>query len=360
MCSSTPSNNNHMTDGWGLQPPTMPPAGWYPDPYDPSGQRYWNGREWDMSTPVRGSYGHHGGDEYPDVGDWLDRSFRIAYRRWRAVAMISLLTTPILTIAGIIAIDRLADGLVISEDRVDGWTNDRLAVAVPLLFVAILFSAIGGIALTSLMLRAVDDDQRETRTFASEFRAARRALWAGVTTLPRAVGWALVAVAAALLGVLVLILVVAALGDLTILVILVLFPLMVWLALRWAFVVTAIVDGPGNPFSRSTTVVRGRWWSTLGRLLLIGIVMWLVSVVIQSIGGLISGQGANPFGGGGAEFQFGDDGSFETIVLDDELAFDAWTIAVGIVVSMVGTVLASSVSAAAMAILYRTRQHHPT
>jgi hypothetical protein len=30
----------------GMPPPAGPPAGWYTDPYDPSGQRWWDGQKW--------------------------------------------------------------------------------------------------------------------------------------------------------------------------------------------------------------------------------------------------------------------------------------------------------------------------
>src|SRR6056297_1763275 len=103
-----------MPDPTGFDPPSGPPAGWYPDPYNPAQQRYWDGREWDLSTPAFG-FAPADSDELPDVGEWLDVSFRSAYRRWRAVALIGLVTAPITTVASYLAIDRLASGLVITD-----------------------------------------------------------------------------------------------------------------------------------------------------------------------------------------------------------------------------------------------------
>jgi hypothetical protein len=343
-----------MGEFGGFDPPSGPPAGWYPDPYDPRAQRYWDGRQWDLSSPVHGARSLSGSGDYPDVGEWLDRGFRSAYRRWRAAAIVALLTAPVTTVAGYYALDRFASGVVITEDSIEGWTNDRIGPAVALSLVAILASAIGGLALTWLMLRSVDDDTPERPTLSTELVAAGRALLAAITALPRAVGWFLLlagAVAAATLTVVVLAVLA---GPLALLALLAILPFGVWLAVKWAFVALAIMDRRGNPFPRSSATSTGRWWSTLGRLLLLGIVMWLISLVIQLLGTLVAGGGFSAFGGG-LTIEVDSNGHFDPIVLDDAIQFSAWTLTVAAIVSSLGAVAASSVSAAAMALLYRTR-----
>jgi hypothetical protein len=346
-----------MTDPGGFGPPSGPPAGWYPDPYDPSAQRYWDGRQWDLTNPAIGP-GAASGDAFPDIGDWLDRSFRTAFRRWRATSVIAVLTTPLTTVASYVAINRLSRGIVITDDGVEGWTNDRLAPAIVLLVVAALASAIGGLALTRLMLDAVDGDEPDETTTRSEIAVAGRALLVGLAVLPRAIGWLLVLLGAVVIVALLLAVIGAVAGPLVVLVLVVLAPIGIWLAIKWAFVIVALVDAPGEPFARSGRTSRGRWWSTLGRLLLLGVIVWLVSLIIQVIGSVASGGGLSGFGGG-TTVEVDQDGSFDPIYLDDELGVGVWVIGVATVVAVVGTVVASSVTTVAISLLYRTRNPRP-
>jgi hypothetical protein len=147
-------------------------------------------------------------------------------------------------------------------------------------------------------------------------------------------------------------------GALLLLAVLALIPVAIFLAIRWAFVATAIIDGPGNPFTRSSTVSRGRWWPTLGRLLLLGIILWLISLAIQILATVLGGGGFGGFGGG-TTFEVNSDGTFDTIVLDDELSITPWGTVVGILTSVLGSVFVTSVGAAATAVLYRTRNARP-
>ncbi|MCB0965439.1 MAG: DUF2510 domain-containing protein [Ilumatobacter sp.] len=342
-----------MPDLSGFEPPSGPPAGWYPDPYNPAQQRYWDGRAWDLSTPVVG-FAPGDTDAYPDVGDWLDVSFRSAYRRWAASALIAVVTAPITSVASYVAIDRLASGLVITDDGVDGWTSGRLPGVILLFVLGSLASAIGGLGLTRLMLDTVDGE--EPGSITSELAAGARALGRGLAALPRAIGWFALLMAAFVAAGLILVVIGALIPVLGVLIILAAIPVFVWLGITWSFAVVAVVDGPGNPFTRSAETVRGRWWSTFGRLLLLGIIMWLVSLIIQTVGTVVSGGGFGSFGsGGGTTIEIDSNGNFDPIVLDDELDFGAWFITVSAVTSVLGTILASSVTAAALSVLYRTR-----
>ena len=48
-------------------PPLVPPAGWYPDPSNPSGQRYWDGAQWTEHAAVPIAEGALMADNAPTV-----------------------------------------------------------------------------------------------------------------------------------------------------------------------------------------------------------------------------------------------------------------------------------------------------
>ena len=66
------------------EPPALPPAGWYPDPTNPGGQRYWDGQRWTEQaaaapapTPPPGWYPDPRGGEqqrYWDGSAWTERT----------------------------------------------------------------------------------------------------------------------------------------------------------------------------------------------------------------------------------------------------------------------------------------------
>lgn len=343
-----------------LPPPSGPPAGWYTDPYDPTRQRYWDGRAWDLSTtPTYATpFGSGATDEFPDIGEWLDRGFRAAYRRWRAVLVLTVLTAPITSICTNVAIDRAADGVIISDDRIDGWTNDRLPLVIVLSTIAVVLSIVGGLAMYRLLLDTIDEDGAAPATFGDEARTALRSFGHGLAATPRAIGWSLLVVVALAAVIVSFALLAVGGGALVLLVVFALIPVVIFLAIRWAFVVVAIVDGPGNPFPRSSEVSRGRWWPTLGRLLLLGIILWLISLAIQILATVLGGDGLSGLGSG-PTFEFDSDGTFEPIVLDDELSITTWGTIVGVLTSILGSVLVTSVGAATTAVLYRSRNPRP-
>ena len=343
-----------MSEFGGFEPPTGPPAGWYPDPYGGPGQRYWDGREWDLSTPARaGADVDHASDEFPAIGDWLDRAFRVAYRRWKSLAILALITAPASTALSYLAIIRAFDGLVIEGDEVTGWTNDRIPAVTVMLLLAVVIGAIGSLAVSVLMLRAVDGDEISDGSVGQEWSAVVRTIGQTIRILPRAIGWFL-ALMAGIAGVGVGFAVVAVAAPAgAVLLAFAAIPLLVWLAIKWSFAGVAVIDRPGNPFTRSGKVCQGRWWRTFGRLLLIGIIVWLVSVIVQTPGSLATGGGFA--GWGGDTITIDDDGSIERFAFDEQFDVGTLEIVVASIVSIITTVLATSVMASAMSVLYRTR-----
>lgn len=336
-----------MTDG-GFDPPTGPPAGWYPDPYDPTRQRYWDGRVWDLSPPGTGA---RSADEYPDVGEWLDHSFRHAYRRWRAIIPLALITSFLPTLFGFLALDRLIEGLVIVDDEVEGWTDDRLPMVVTYFAVAAVLTIVGTLALSRLLLDTVDGETTGDST-SDELRSAGRSLASALRALPRAIGWSLLLVGGAALLALAGIVIGVAVPPLGIILLVVSIPFVCWLAIKWAFLLMALIDRRGEPFTRSSRVSTGRWWTTLGRLLLLGIIIWLISLVIQIVAAVVTGGDYAAFGTG-SDFQTSR--SSDPVVLDDEFDLGTTVIIISACASMIATVLTTSVVSAATALLYRTR-----
>lgn len=329
-----------------FDPPSLPAAGWYDDPHRAGAQRWWNGAIWEdaWSGIPEG--------ELPDIGGWLNDSFSNAFARWRAVTTVALITGLPGSILLTVGLGRLVEGVLITDDDVTGWSNDRLPLAITLLLVSAFLTALGVIAVTAMMLRTVDGDTAgETN---DEIRSGVAAITDAVRILPRAIGWLLVlmaAVMAVVAVIVVLFLVAAALGVIAVLV---LVPAAVYFGVGLAFVTQSIVDRPGQPFGRSIATSRGQWWAVFGRILLIGVITWLMSAVLQGVSAVASGGG---FGStfGQTQFEIDSDGSFTSVDLADVFSTSAWAIAVGAVVAVVLTVCVTSVSSAAFARLYRTR-----
>jgi hypothetical protein len=68
-------------------------------------------------------------------------------------------------------------------------------------------------------------------------------------------------------------------------------PIVIWILVGWALawaVVFVEEGGAGAAISRSWQLVRGSWWSTFGRLFLLGILTFVVSLAAQAIATLVS------------------------------------------------------------------------
>ncbi len=350
------------------EPPSQPPAGWYPDPHLPGSDRYWNGRAWEERwRPAGGAVvapaavAAHG---LPDIGQWLSRAFNRALERWRAATIVALVTSAIPMLLFLGAIAYLIDDVIITtEGDVVGWSNGRLPLAILLGLIALVLGLSGIFAMQALMLRAVDEADAVARGAAATIvedddTPATRALDAigtSVRTLPRAIGWFFL-FALGLIGVVVVFVIAAATAPLlAVLAAIAALPVVLYLVIRWSFTGVALVDGPGNPFARSAQVVRGRWWPIFGRLLLIVIITGVLGAAVNSSTSIASG--GDGFGNQ-TTIELDSSGDLtEDLALADLFPTTIWPIILTVIGQLLVNVI-SAVSLAGMSELYRTR--HPT
>ena len=334
-----------------FDPPSQPAAGWYPDPHVPGHERWWNGRDWEERwNPPLPSLDVHG---LPDIGSWLGRAFRRAWGRFPSAVIVAVVTNAIPAAILFLAARSLVDDVVITTDGdVLGWSGDRLPGAIAAACVAFALFVVGTLAMQALMLRTVDADTAGTgRTAGGHGRHAAGALRDAVRCLPRAVGWFLLLALGGLLIVIPMVVLAAISPLFIVLFVLAAIPSAVWLGIRWAFGVVAVVDGPGNPFRRSSEVVRGRWWAVFGRLLLLAVIMWAISFGINAVTSSIVDGGAF----GEVTFEVDQQGNLtDDLVLADLFPTGPWAITLGVVGGLLVNV-ASTVGLAGAAELFRTR-----
>lgn len=339
-----------------FDPPSLPAAGWYADPHVPGTERWWNGRDWEPEWRSVGA-GHLAHDDLPEIGAWLRRAIRRTLLRWRSLVAIAALTSAPASVLIAIAVSRLVDGVVVTQDEVIGWSPDRLPGAITLASVGVVLSALGTLATVQVTLRTVDEtpdpDRATAPSAGDELRSGVTAIGAAILALPRVVGWfTVLLLALAVIGVIVVAAVVFAL-PLGVLLLVAALPIGVYAAVRLAFLVQALVDRRGSPFGRSARVTDGRWWPTFGRLLLIGVIVWGVSAIVNTVASVLGTGRPGPFGRGGIEVTTTE--GIDRVDLTELVPVDPVSITVAIVAAVVLNVCAAGLSGAAMGELYRTR-----
>lgn len=339
-------------------PPSLPSAGWYPDPERPGSTRWWDGLAWGPpGDPSAGTT-----DVLPDIGDMISGGFRRAIRHWRAATAIGVVTAGAATAMVQLGLRIGFDGVVVDDGDVTGWSDDRVPALVALGAGSALLSAIGTLAIVWLMLGA-HDTERDHAGIANrldssgELHLAGRALVAGAAVLPRAIGWSLLGIAVVVAAIALVVVGGLALVPLGILLALALIPLAVFASVKVAFVLHAVVDRSGNPYGRSFGVSRGRFWGTLGRCLLVLVVTGAINYGISAVASIASGTAlSGPLDE--TDISIADDGGIERFDLS-ELAPSPWAIVVGSVAAVATTVLVTAVAISALSQLYRTRNPQP-
>lgn len=274
---------------------TLPPAGWYDDPEHTGYLRYWDGSIWtEHRSPVGGDTAAAAGPggRLSDIGSWLSRTFNDLWARKVPLLALGAILLACWAVAGFIG-TWAVDDLVYLDGEWDGVDGGRLGLAsIGLLLVA----------LASLIVYVAVVHQLYWARF-GEDHSAGASLSAAIAVTPRVIGWGLVFMGAAIVVVVALLVVTLIVPVVGVLLILAMIPLGIYLWVKLAFFLVAIVAPAAepNPFKGSARVSsHGRFWPVLGRLLLIGIISSVVGYVLS----LPLGAASDP-------------GSFDDIIVTD-------------------------------------------
>ncbi|MFJ1868815.1 glycerophosphoryl diester phosphodiesterase membrane domain-containing protein [Streptomyces sp. NPDC088097] len=313
--------------GWGT-PPGTPYAGAPTAPYAGS----------------QGPYGHPGGAGQwgrppaakPGViplrplglGEILDGAMATMRAHWRSVLPITLVVATVIQVIGVLLQKYVFADLSTTttsgaKPRLDDVVNDlgsTLAFEVATGFIQLLGTIVATAMLTMIFSRAV---LGHSSTVSAAWRDAR-------PQLPRLIGLTLImGVGAVLLGgVLMLPGILAGSTGLVILGIVIAFPLLIWLGIKFTLASAALMLEKctvRKAFGRSSKLVQGSWWRVFGISLLTGLIAGVVAAIItwpMTILGLIL------FGGGMNGLQSG-------------TAATAWGV---LVLSGVGVIIAQTVT----------------
>ena len=298
----------------------------------------------------------------------MSGAFRRVLGHWRALSLLAVLGGVLPGVLSLLAVDRLSDGVRIADDEVIGWTDSRVPGVVALFAASFVAAWLGHLAITWLMLRAYDEEvvgdaaptaHSTGRSTGDEVRATVQAVAGAAAALPRAIGWGLLAVVAAMAVMVLTVVLTVFVLPLGIMLIIGLLPFGVWIGVKLAFAIHAVVDASGNPYVRSWVVSQERFWPVLGRVLLLAVVAGAINYGGGLIGTIASGGGAF---GSGTTFQIESDatGASTDVDFDDVVEVDALTVVVTALTSMVTTVFATSMVLAGCSEVYRTRNRRST
>jgi hypothetical protein len=346
------------------QPPALPPPGWYPDPERVGSLRWWTGSEWALSSASFTAPT----DQLPETGSMLSGAFRRVLRHWRALSVLALLGGVLPGVLSLIALDQLSEGVRLVDDDVIGWTDSRVPGVIALFVASLVAGWLGHLAITSLMLRAYDEEvdhdaanpaRPTARSTGDEVRAAGQAIAGAAAALPRAIGWGLLGALGAVTIIVTVVVMTVFVLPIGIMLIIGLLPFGVWIGAKLAFAIQAVVDASGNPYARSWVVSQERFWPVLGRVLLLAVVAGAINYGSGLVGTIASGGNAL---GSGTTFEIESDATAAStdVDFDDIVDVDAVTIVVTAITSIVTTVFATSMVLAGCSELYRTRNRRST
>ena len=300
----------------------LPPAGWYPDPANPGGTRYWNGTQWTAdvaagpgpaSSPYGGqlpsSYGPGGsgpGRGLPDIGDYLSACFSTGFRAIVALGpqVLAILAAVVLLGGALLAssdVDNWLDEITTNADSIfvedtagnveyvgpdwPGLSSAEIPLVIVLGVVLLLGSIWLGVASVFVLVDlAAGREARIPRT-GDVVAAFGRLLVLGLLA------------ALAFIGAMIVLVVAGAAIDPAVAILLLLpaIPLMIWLAIRLSLVLTiaTVEGGITSAIGESWRRTSGLFWGLFGRYLLYGLILSIASQIVSTIVGVGASTGVS-------------------------------------------------------------------
>ncbi len=292
----------------------QPRADWYTDPEDSSQYRYWDGSAWTEHRAPRHTEPQPG-PHTPEsglrpAGQLISGSFALVRRLWRGLLLAAAVTSAGIALAwwgSLTTANRILDGRLdeildrISEPDFDpnapeheeyfssltyDWSPGSF---VPLTLGSLIAWLVIALVVTAVIIASASDLDGRAPTLAATLRQTRQRIL-------RMMGVQL-KIAALLLAAIIILLLPAIVSPWLLLLTV---PAMLAVAVVWgtvlqiAFVVAA--TGPAKPSIRYTLqLVRGRFWGTFGRLLLVGVIVTVIAFVIGLSLSIATGTGEEPF-----------------------------------------------------------------
>ena len=277
----------------------LPPADWYTDPEDESQYRYWDGSAWTEHRAPR--HDQPGGEPEPDSpqlrrpGQLIADTFSIAVRRWRscaAAALIYLAAQLVMVVLLLIATNEILMGELgeiwdrINDPDFDPEAAEQAAyfesleldlspANIILLVLGVLAVWIAGNVLQAAVSRVTLSDLRDQSLTSSD------ALRLALRRVPRLMGVDIQVVLIFLVAGFAVVMAGVAAPALLILLIPAFLVGAVYasVVMSLAYVVASV--GPATPSLRyGVRLVRGRFWGTLGRMLLLFVVLLAASLAV--------------------------------------------------------------------------------
>ncbi len=324
--------------------PTAPSPGWYPDPSDGVGYRWWDGNVWTAArTSELGSEGNRDRSTLGPLGPWLSGSFRLWLRR--IGHMLPLLVLFVLwvgiafSVAGwfalrdtVISIDQNSGAVSVDY----GGSMAALVVLAALLPISAVLSYVfkAGVARQALVAEAeIPENWQDSLQWLRP--RLRRVVGA---SLGRSAGyWAL--------GGLFWVAVIASPAFILLFPFVVLAVLFLWYRLAFVGVVAAIGPVEVGPFSSSWRLTSTTMLPLFGRLVLLAILAFNVLLAVGFLATpllAIAGQGATPV-----------EPTAETIRLNDVLGPSLAAFALGTFVNAIGIGANHALVTVGTTLLYR-------
>lgn len=286
----------------------LPPADWYTDPEDESQYRYWDGASWtDHRAPrvgVAGGAPDAGSDTMRSPMKLLSTVFKVIAKRWRgclAAVATSIVGQTAAVVLAVISLDSVlvgklsavADRIMRLAEYTDreneayfeslelDWAFSNFIPLILGLLASWIAGALATVVITRLTLAEITG---RAQTVAGAFSVAlgRVLRLAGVGVQ----GTAILAVGVVLVGLLgavhPLLLVPAVLAWLV---------GSLWMIPVLMLGYTVACAGPAEPSLRcAARLIRGRFWATLGRLLLVFLVIVAASMALSLFLGIVAGS----------------------------------------------------------------------